>query len=67
MGKAGATKTRSNYKAYIWAGIAVWLVSAVLFALNTGPFVARPLQVAALIGLALLVYGLIQWWRTRRR
>lgn len=66
MAKTGVTKAK-NYKAFIWAGAIVWAVAALLFALDTGPFVARPLQVIGVIGFALLIYGLIQWGRTRRR
>ena len=58
---------RINHKAFIWAGLAIWLLSALLFALNTGPFVARPLQVTALLGFALIVVGIIKWWRGRER
>jgi hypothetical protein len=65
MEKARVTKAK-NYKAFIWAGVAVWAISALLFALNTGPFVARPLQFAAIVGVGLIIYGLVQTWRTRR-
>lgn len=58
---------RVNYKAFIWAGLAIWLLSALLFALNTGPFVARPLQVTGVVGFVLVIVGLVKWWGVRKR
>jgi uncharacterized membrane protein HdeD (DUF308 family) len=54
-------------KTLIWTGLAIWLVSAVLYALNDGPFKATPLQVTAVIGFALFVFGCVQAWRRRER
>jgi len=57
----------NNHKALIWIGLVVWLGSALLFALNTGPFKATPLQWTGVAGFLLFAYGLIQFWRLRKR
>ena len=67
MAKTGGTVARVNYKVFIWAGLGIWLMSALLFWLNTGPFVAQPLRITAIIGFVLLIVGLVKWWRGRER
>lgn len=54
-------------KRLIAIGLVLWLGSALLFALNTGPFKATPLQVTAVIGFGLFLFGCIQAWRYRER
>jgi hypothetical protein len=60
------TKKRATHKTLIWAGLVLWLGSALLFALNTGPLKATPLQVTAVIGFVLFVVGGVMWLRARK-
>jgi undecaprenyl pyrophosphate phosphatase UppP len=63
----GTRKKYAKHKVLIWSGLALWALSALLFALNTGPFQARPLQFTAIIGVALILIGGFLWWRQRER
>ena len=67
MTKLGTRKKPAAHKLLIIGGLVLWLGSALLFALNDGPFKATPLQVTAVIGFAMLAVGLILWWRVRRQ
>lgn len=46
-------------------GLAVWLLAALLFAVDAGPFTPRPLQWIAIAGFGLFAFGLVQRWRYR--
>ena len=67
MTKLGTHKKTATHKLLIIGGLVLWLGSALLFALNDGPFKATPLQVTAIIGFVMLVAGLIAGWRVRRQ
>ena len=58
---------RRTHRTLITVGLVIWLASALLFALNTGPFKATPLQVTGVIGFGLFVAGCILRWRDRER
>jgi hypothetical protein len=58
--------TPTKYRWFMWGGLALWLASAILFAINTGPFKATPLQWTGIAGFLLFAYACIQTWRAKR-